>query len=353
MKAKEFRKLLQNIKSNVYTHSTLVIDTDPFDQEVERYRLKDKHIILLTEALKPNLYITELNLLGNKIGDIGAAALAELHNLETLNLSNNFITVKGVIALANSHLKKLFLGANQIYYNTQNHQQYIEMVEAFINNNTIVELNLDCSIIASKLLAQLIKHNTVIKTLHLGNDLNDEALKFIEHNNTLEELYISRNNLTDIGAEYISRNASLKTLHIKNSNIGDIGAKFLSNHTSLQKLTLIDSNITNEGAKNFFGSNLEKVIIFNGVKHNFMSSKECIEFEVNFKYAQEYKQELLQKLQAQQEYYYQITNGEQYFGINPDMNNIDSIQNAIDVLQNQWAKDYVEQHLMGDVNYSE
>ena len=350
MKQKEFKQLLQSIKNQTYTNAVLVIDTDPFDQAIERYRLKDKHIISLTEALKQNPYITKLILTGNNIGDIGAIALAELYNLERLDLACNCITAKGAIALAKSNIRILNLESNQIYCDEKNYEQHLKMINAFINNRSITDLNLDSSIIPSELIAQLIKNNTMIESLCLGHYLTDEALKFVEHNHRLEELCIRRNNLTDLGAEYIAKNTNLKTLHIEHSNIGNVGANLLSNHLSLQNLTLKESDISNEGAKCFFGSNLAKVVIFNGVKHDFMSSKECVDFEANFKYAQEYKQELLQKLEVQREYYRQITNGEQYPGINPNMNDLDSIQNAIDVLQNRWAEEYQEQRLVGDIS---
>lgn len=340
MKIHEFNGLLHKINTNTYAQQKLNIGTDPFNEETEQYQLKDDQVLLLAAAIKQSPCIIDINLGGNKISDVGAIALAEIDSLKTINLTFNHITAQGAYALATSKVVKLNLSENNI--NIDDHQ----LVNALIHNNTITELNLRSSLIPSHIVAKLIKYNTTIQTLHLGDDLTDEALEFIGKNETLEKLSINTNQITNKGAEYLANNNNLKILFLEQSNINDTGAKILSKHLSLKELTLQDSNITKNGSECFFDSNLKKVTIFNGIKHDFMSSKEAWDFKHKFEAYQ------LKKLHDQQEYYHQITNGEQYAGINPDMNDIDSIQNAIDILQNQWAKDEIEQRIMGDMDYS-
>lgn len=306
MNKKQFNKLLKKIANNKFCNKKLDLSresiSDNPDCDRDTLRLKDVEAIQLATVLKQNLYINKLDLSFNEIGDDGAKALAKVLTLEEINFTGNKITVVGAEALGKSILiKKLSLSGNPIYYKLNDHVKFQNMIDSFCNNTTIKELDLSFSIIPSKMIAQLINKNNIIQIFTTSKDLTDKALEFIVNNTTLKELYIYENVLTELGAYYLSKNNSLEILYISKSNINDAGAKYLSTHLSLQKLSLIDSNISIKGANHFYTSNIAKVTLFNGTKHNFISYDELEQFEVNFHYSRECKKNLANELYSMNE----------------------------------------------------
>lgn len=271
----DFRRLLQEIENKTFVGTELSIDIDPFDEARRGERLKDDQIILLTNALKKNPFITKVNLCGNNIEDTGAIALASVNTIEELDVSENCIGISGAQALAKATFKKLSLEANLINFREGDEALFAEMITAFIQNNTITDLNLTSCDIPSQLIGRLIAQNTTIKTLYLDRYLQDNALEFISSNSTLEQLYIPENVITDRGAEYIASNTSLKILRINESKITNIGAKLLSNHLSLKELYIRDSDITLQGAQVFIGSNLENFCLSTNKKQYLLSRDDC------------------------------------------------------------------------------
>ena len=142
--------------------------------------------------------------------------------------------------------------------------QYIEMIsDCLKSNNTLTELSLSNNKITSKgalKLAEAIKVNTKLQTfdisynhLHDGNGilLISDSLKV---NKTLCELNLS-GNMIDINgmknlAEVISVNATLKKLDISSSNISNDGLSYfcdhLKNNKALKELNLSKNMITDE-----------------------------------------------------------------------------------------------------------
>lgn len=282
MKNNEFYNLIQQIENRSFIKDKVVIEgaSEWVDAKDYIYRLTDIQIQLLVNALKKNSSITSLNLSGNNIKDEGAIALATVSSLKELDVSYNRITAVGAEALAKTDLQKLSLEANPVVYfrsSNEKYEQFELMINSFINNKTIMDLNLYCQYIPDSLIAKLIAENTTIKTLSISRDLTDIALDGIKENKTLESLYIPENSITDKGIEYICENTSLKKLRIDESQITDVGAKLLSNHQTLEDLHIFDSNITFEGAMNFvfIGSNLNNFIIRTNIKQNMLSKEQC------------------------------------------------------------------------------
>ncbi len=282
MKNNEFYDLIQQIENRTFIGDKVVIEgaSEWVDAKDYIYRLTDTQIQLLVNALKKNPSITSLNLSGNNIKDEGAIALATVSTLKELDISYNRITAVGAEALAKTDLQKLSLEANPVVYfrsSNEKYEQFESMINSFINNKTIIDLNLYCQYIPDSLMAKLIAENNTIKTLSISRDLTDIALDGIKENKTLESLYIPENSITDKGIEYICENTSLKKLRIDKSEITDIGAKLLSNHQTLKELHIFDSNITFEGAMNFIfiGSNLNDFYIYSNGKQKILSSKQC------------------------------------------------------------------------------
>lgn len=301
MTEQEFNELLQSIKNKTYINYELNINIHPFDEDRYAERLNDDNIILLVNALKSNPHITKIDLSGNNVGDTGAVALSSLKTLEELNIADNRVGLNGAIALATaSNLKKLILGPNPINYEETEHYYFTKMIDAFVKNNTILNLNFDCCYIQSEMIAQLIAKNTTIKILNLGRYLTDKALEFIKENITLEILYIPESMITDQGAQYIARNTFLKELWVETSLISNVGAKFLSTHLTLQKLYLKDSEITIDGTQFFIDSNLSTIFLEYNLKYDKISEEDMNIFYHTFYESRKVSELLLQQNFQQQ-----------------------------------------------------
>lgn len=283
MTKEEFKQLLQQIKNSSFTNDKLKIisDSDDFDEEMEDDRIGDEGAVLLSQALAKNSYIKIIKLIFQNIGDTGAKALAKIDTIEELHLGDNNIKLEGAKALARANLKILSLDTNSICideeYKLLATKSIQETIEAFIENKSILELDLSGNNIPDNNIAQLINRNTAIKKLLIySSDLTDEALKYIANNKTIEYLNLSGNyNISDKGAEHISKNTSLQILGMSPSKITDKGADFLSKHSTLKELHIMDNNITIKGLNyilsNVYNKNnqLEKVVV--DTNHNKIS----------------------------------------------------------------------------------
>ena len=262
MTKEEFKQLLKKLKNQTYKSSELEIFTDFFEPAEFAERINDNETIALAEALTQNPHITNVCIINQNVGDIGAANLAKVETIEKLNLWCNHIGPSGAIALTQTNIKILEMQGNigrNANGDLYEKEQVLHVIEALIKNKSIIELNLQGTYIPDDLLAVLIGKNTTIKTLNLSdNYLTDEALKYIANNKTLEYLNLSKNDISDKGAEYISKNTSLQTLGISKSKITDIGAYFLSKHSNLKKLSMRDNNITIEGLKYILSNTIKK-----------------------------------------------------------------------------------------------
>lgn len=259
----EFKRLLKQLKKQTYTSSKLEVITDFFEPAEFVEKISDDETIKLAEALKKNPHITNIHIVNQDVGDIGAAALAKVETITNLDLQCNNIHITGIKALASSKLKLLSLRENMDIFgqliNSDMENDFLTIIMLFNKNDTIRELNLQRTFIPNKFAAELLLSNTAIKTLNLSdNYLTDEALKYIANNKTIEYLDLSENNITDIGAEYISKNTNLQTLVLSKSKITDKGAYFLSKHSALKELYMLDNNITIQGLKYILANTLKK-----------------------------------------------------------------------------------------------
>lgn len=274
MMKEEFKQLLQQIENNSFTDNELEIidDSDDFNEEEEDEKIGDEGAVFLSRALAKNSYIKIVKLIFQNIGDKGAQALATVENIEELYLGENNIKLAGTKALARTNLKILSLDDNSICINEEFEPAAAESIgdtiEAFIENKTIIELDLSKNGIPNENIAQLINRNTIIKKLLIYSSyLTDKALKYIEHNKTVEYLNVSNNNISDKGAEYISKNTGLQILGISQCEITDKGAVFLSHHSNLKELYITGNNITVQGLEDILynirnkNNHLEKVVV--------------------------------------------------------------------------------------------
>lgn len=161
-----------------------------------------------------------LSLQSNKITSVGASILADVFNqnqvrIETLDLSNNYISDNGVESIVHS------LSSD--------------------NNNTLRTLILQKNRITDKgarYLAEMLKTNETLLWLYLGeNEISNEGVRLIaqaieQENHSLEMLILSSNKLiTDLSIDYIvsmlEKNQSLKKLWIDGCHMSDRGKQRL------------------------------------------------------------------------------------------------------------------------------
>jgi Ran GTPase-activating protein (RanGAP) involved in mRNA processing and transport len=181
--------------------------------------LIDQDMEIIAEQAIYNKQCKLLSLQSNKITSIGAGILADALNnnttLETLYLTNNYISDDGIDSLVNI---------------------------LSVHNNTLKTLVFQKNRITdkgAKHLAELLKTNQTIIWLYLGeNDITDEGIRVLAktietQNNTLEMLVLSSNKLlTDASIDdllqMIEHNQSLKKLWIDDCNLSDASKQRLN-----------------------------------------------------------------------------------------------------------------------------
>ena len=184
---------------------------DDIEEDVWSFEEYDPdHLVMcLSECLKEDDTLQELNLPYIRITSEGAKSIAEAIKVNTtlniLNIKGNRITDDGVAAISDS-LK---------------------------SNNSLQELNMHDNNITSegaKKIAEAIKVNTTLKILNInGNTISDDGVAAIsdslKSNNSLQELHVSDNDITSERvkkiAEAIKVNTTLHTLDIRPYNIND------------------------------------------------------------------------------------------------------------------------------------
>ena len=196
------------IKSNVFLEELYLSDCNFRSSSVK-----------ILEAMKGISRLRKLNLNSNYMTGIVAEVLAEaiVHNasLEELLLSNNNFNISAVVILQAvarlTNLKKLNLNNNAMSGVVA--EQLVDIIrcntslqELFLSNN---DLNS-----STNLILQALKGYSKLKSLDLrcnniSDDVVEDLVKFIQHNNTLVHLNLDSNNL-QMYAHILKGNSKLK-----------------------------------------------------------------------------------------------------------------------------------------------
>ncbi len=280
---KVYGKLLEDIRSNKFVDASL---------HLEGTECGESDAVELADALRNNEHITTLFLSDNCIGDEGAIALSTIgqndrSKLHTVNVIGNSIGEMGAAAFATSRFTTLILNDNPIR----------KGIIPFSNNETIVELSASsCGIDDEG--ANALFLNPKLKKLDLSNNrLTGDLPSQLFGNKVLEHLNLSYNPLNgrinkgltsdhlitfdlsntmlkDDGAiEIASKCTRLEELNLNENNIGDEGATALARLLNLRTLSLSGNKIKNEGAVALFsGQKLTRLLLgFNQI------DDDCIE----------------------------------------------------------------------------
>ena len=215
---------------------------DNIEDDVWSFDVYDDHLVMcLSECLKKDDTLQELNLSYNKITSEGAKMIAEAINvnkiLKKLDISHNSISDDGAAAIS----------------------------DGLKCNISLQELNMSYNKITSegaKMIGEAIKVNKTLKKLHInGNSISDDGAAAISDglkcNISLQELDMSYNKITSEGAKMIGEtikvNKTLQKLYIYINSISDDGTAAISDglkcNISLQELDMSYNEITSVGAK--------------------------------------------------------------------------------------------------------
>ena len=226
------------------------------------------NVFVLTDVLKSNTTVINLNLCENDIDDAGAAGLADALKFNTtlsvLNLSENCIGDAGATNLAdalksNTTLTELNLGSNSIQEAGAE-----RLADALKSNTTLTELNLRDNGIrddGAASLADALKSNTTLTELNLRENYIWEAgaaslADALKSNTTLTELNLRENCICDASAaslaDALKSNTTLTELNLRDNDIRDDGAASLADalksNTTLTELNLRENSIWEAGA---------------------------------------------------------------------------------------------------------
>ena len=206
---------------------------------------------VISELLKTDTRLIELNLYGNSIRDEGAKAICKAlktnTTLKNLLLWGNSIGLEGMKAISKLLKVNKVLTQLGIGYNDARTEGAKIIGEALKDNSTLKKL----LIISNELrvegtinITEALKSNKGLTELFLcDNEIGDggmEAInKLLENNTTLEKLYLTSNNITDEGIKVIYKalevNNTLKELQLLGNRLKEEGKNLLKkvqeNHT--------------------------------------------------------------------------------------------------------------------------
>ncbi|GMH40229.1 hypothetical protein BSKO_08133 [Bryopsis sp. KO-2023] len=253
-------------------------------------------ISYLTEAMRNNHGMKEIDLSRNNLGNEGAGHIADMlrknSTLEVLNLSKNRIEVEGIRYIAgalrahNIMLKRLNINRNRIGKEGGESLGYLlrfsftleclSLVDCLIGNegikglacglrtnSTLKFLDLDTNRIdhqGTECLGEAVHQNRHLVELILANNaIGDEGVCHIcdalDENYTLEKLNLKNTSLTSTGAGHLARmlkiNNMLQHLELGDNQLGDKGVETIVEalvlNTSLKKVGLMNNGIGAKG----------------------------------------------------------------------------------------------------------
>jgi arsenate reductase-like glutaredoxin family protein len=186
--------------------------------------ISDEYLIALADTLATHLSLTSVSFRGNtKIGDPGIEALSEALKkntiLEELDLSSIKINLQGATALStmlavNTTLTRLHLQSANTYGTAGIEDGGVEALsEALKKNTTLEELDLSnvrISTQAATALSAMLAVNTTLTRLHLQSaNIDDTGMEILasglEKNKGLKYIDLTGNRLTSQGAEALGR----------------------------------------------------------------------------------------------------------------------------------------------------
>jgi len=237
------------------------------DWFVEGFR--KEHITDIVWILKSTKLVTQLDLTGNKIGDEGAKALAEVLKtkvvLNEINLGKNNIGNEGAKGIGEALAVNTTLACLDLRDNRVGNEGIKAISRALKVNKTLIQLDMRSNKVGCEgitAISEVLKTNNKLEKLNLsGNKVGVEGAKAISEllkiNTTLTKLGLLETNLGVEGITIITEglkfNKTISILEIGSNKIGDEGTKtiagLLKTNNEITQLNLWNDNIGVEGAK--------------------------------------------------------------------------------------------------------
>ena len=224
---------------------------------------------MIGEAIKVNKTLQKLDISGNSISDDVSSAISDgvkcNISLQELDMSSNKVTNEGAKMIGeaikvNKTLQKLDISGNSISDDGSS-----AISDGVKCNISLQELDMSSNKVTNegaKMIGEAIKVNKTLQKLYIThNRISDDGAAAISDglkcNISLQQLNMSWNKITNDGAKMIGEaikvNKTLQKLYITGNSISDDGAAVISDglkcNISLQELNMSWNKITNEGAK--------------------------------------------------------------------------------------------------------
>ena len=245
--------------------------------DISFIELSDKEATAISNCLRVNDVLQELNLSNNEITSEGATRIAEAMNVNTvlqkLDISNNWIDVEGLICLLQTTNNNFALQFLNITHNNVTQTEFLQIkrnVKQMFHHlhQSLYEVHASWNEIVST--NEGVKLKSIITVFYsLSNDTREDVWSFdtisdsmyrskflsncLKEDNRLQELDLCNHNIDVLMiANSIQINATLVKLDISFNTLSDKGATAISEclkvNNVLQELDLSKNEITNEGA---------------------------------------------------------------------------------------------------------
>lgn len=251
--ADDFKGLFKLQKIDLSNNEITTIDENTFANLPALKELKiNSNKLKEIPILKGNPILNRLELTHNYIQSINSTAIADLRQLDLLDLAyNDIMDIYVGTFPANLTLTKLFLRNNKIYLLEEGCFDNLTSLESLkLNKNRI-----------SKLQKDLFTKMTSLKTLDLSkNHLNVlEGLSF-KGLTSLQVLRLRRNAIRLLSAGVFFGLDSLQTLHLDENNLTAITSNWLYGLKTLQTLTLSHNKISKIDSRGWgYAKDVEKL----------------------------------------------------------------------------------------------
>lgn len=242
------------------------------DLDIAENSICNEGITSILKAFEDNTSLEVLSAESNKIGDVGAKAIANLLYSEKEQLLrmtlDRLIGPEGAIQYSHSLTNKSRLGYLDLSYNPIGDKGLYFIARALETNTSLKSLilsSINVSVGGAKSLANAMVINKTLKVLRLSeNKIMDKGAyafaQAIALNSSLENLFFDGTFLRNEGANAIAaalvRNNTLRQLDLSNNAIGDFGksslAVALTKNKSLRELRITNNQSSDHSVKKEF-----------------------------------------------------------------------------------------------------
>ena len=178
-----------------------------------------------------------------KVGDDGLSHLSHFKKLKRVDLNGTRVTDQGVRSLSSLPLVGLWLSGTEVTD---------AATDSLAQMRNLEYLEIGCKGITDAGVRRILEIKT-LKVLALGSTgITDASAEYLAANTGLECLYLDRTNITDKSLPQVARLKSLKRLILSETRISDAGLQHLKAIKNLDGLWLTGTAITDKGLEHLY-----------------------------------------------------------------------------------------------------